>query len=73
MILLGAYALALQCEHCKKVYSEHACDVYNLSPYDRYICPNCGEVDELKAVVARPRLFGLLGYEVKEDGDEVAQ
>lgn len=67
MIFLGAYAIALQCKHCKKVYGEYFCIIYKLSPYGKKrICPNCGEIDELRTVVARPRLFGLLGYEVKE-------
>lgn len=67
MIFLGAYALALQCKHCKKVYSEYACGVYRLCELDKNICPNCGEFDKLRIVVARPRLFGLLGYKVKEE------
>lgn len=65
-MFLGVYRVALQCKHCKKVYGEYACTVYKLSSWGISVCPNCGEIDELKTVVARPRLFGLLGYEVKE-------
>lgn len=67
MMLLGVYRVALQCKRCKKVYGEYSCSIYRLSSWGRNVCPNCGEIDELKAVVARPRLFGLLGYEVKEN------
>lgn len=67
MMLLGAYRVAWQCKHCKMVYGEHSCTVYKLSSYGKSLCPNCGEIDKLRAVVARPRLFGLLGYKVKEE------
>lgn len=66
MMFLSVYRVALQCKHCKRVYGEYSCAVYKLSSWGRSVCPNCGEIDELRTVVARPRLFGLLGYEVKE-------
>ena len=66
MMFISVYDLAWQCKHCKKVYGEYACTVYKLRPYGKSICPNCGEIDKLRAVVARPILFGLLGYKVKE-------
>ena len=64
---MSKYQRAYQCDECKKVYSR---DKY-LWINDLYlygICPKCGHEGLIHKVVAKPKLFGLLGWVVKEEG-----
>jgi len=66
---MSHYRYVLRCPYCKKVYaSEYLQALYHLSKYNTSLCPKCGEVSgSFEEVVAKPRLFGLLGWEVKEE------
>ena len=65
---MSRYRYVLRCPHCKKVYAnEYLKALLALSPFQASLCPKCGEVSgSFEKVVARPKLFGLLGWEVKE-------
>lgn len=69
---MNRYRYALRCPHCKKIYAnEYHQILYILSPYGPSLCPKCGEVSgSFEKVVVRPKLFGLLGWEVKEVKEE---
>lgn len=66
---MSRYRYALRCPYCKKVYAnEYLQAIYNLSKYATSLCPKCGEVSgSFEKVVAKPKLFGLLGWDVKEE------
>lgn len=63
------YRYALRCPYCKKVYADDCYNaIHNLSRHSTSLCPKCGEVSgAFDRVVAKPKLFGLLGWEVKEE------
>lgn len=65
---MSCYRYALRCPRCKKVYAnEYYNALHHLSEHWYSLCPKCGEKsDSFDRVAARPRLFGLLGWEVKE-------
>ena len=64
---MSAYRYALRCPRCKKIYAnEYRQALYILSEYSTSLCPKCGEVSgSFEKVVVKPKLFGLLGWEVK--------
>lgn len=65
---MSRYRYVLRCPYCKKVYDEYRKVIYDLSAYNTSLCPKCGEVSgSFEKVVAKPKLFGLLGWEVKEE------
>lgn len=66
---MNHYRYALRCPHCKKIYvSEYRQIFYILSDTSTSLCPKCGEVSgSFDKVVVKPKLFGLLGWEVKEE------
>ena len=66
---MSRYRYALRCPYCKKIYAnEYYNALYRLSEYNTSLCPKCGEVSgSFDRVVARPRMFGLLGWEAKEE------
>lgn len=55
----------LQCRGCGKIYRSgyfpglHASHLYD------DVCGKCGAKNELKYVIAKPKLFGLNGWEIK--------
>ena len=64
---MRAYKIVLQCQECKKVYTSYWDMIYEVK--SQRLCPKCGTMGKIKAVVARPKLFRL-GWEVKEEEDE---
>ena len=63
---MSKYQLAHKCDKCKKVYSDYKF----LRLVDMYIdgiCPKCGCKGRIYKVVAKPKLFGMLGWKVKEE------
>lgn len=60
---MSRYRFVFQCKKCKKVYTEYWNDVLRAA----VLCPKCGSVGSLKRVVAKPKLFRLRGWEVKEE------
>ena len=63
---MSKYQLAYQCDKCKKVYSRYRF-ICILDLYVYGICPKCGHKGRICDVVAKPKLFGLLGWIVKEE------
>lgn len=65
------YRYALRCPHCKKIYAnEYLKAVYNLSRCSTSLCPKCGEESgSFDRVIVKPKLFGLLGWKVKEENE----
>lgn len=60
---MSRYRYVSRCRECKKIYT----------PYWNYVldadnlCPNCGAEEKMEIVVAKPKLFRLKGWEVKEE------
>lgn len=56
------YRIVYQCRKCKKVYRRYAkCNIRAVE-----LCPKCGSVDRIEAIIAKPKLFGLLGWKIKK-------
>ena len=72
---MSYYRYALRCPYCKKIYAnEYYQAVYNLSRYSTSLCPKCGEErGSFERVIVKPKLFGLLGWEVKEENDNSSE
>lgn len=66
---MSCYRYVLRCPCCKKIYADKYYQaLHRLSKYTTSLCPKCGEESgSFEEVVAKPRLFGLLGWEVKEE------
>ena len=63
---MNHYRYAHQCDACKKIYSNYRfITIYDLYLYG--ICPKCGTKGKIFKVVAKPKLFGLRGWKIKED------
>lgn len=63
---MSRYQRAYQCDECKKVYSRDKFIWIN-DLYLYGICPKCGCEGKICKVVAKPKLFGLLGWDIKEE------
>lgn len=61
---MRAYRIVLQCQSCKKVYTDYWAFIYDVKPHG--LCPKCGTIGEVKWTVARPKPFRI-GWEVKEE------
>lgn len=66
---MSRYRYALRCPYCKKIYKYgYRQTIHNLSKYHTSLCPKCGEESgSFEEVVVKPKLFGLLGWKVKEE------
>lgn len=74
---MSKYRYVYKCEKCGKIcrhtfsfrYYDNSCPLRWLSTYD--VCPRCGAEDSMKEIVAKPKLFGVLGWEEqrKENGN----
>lgn len=60
---MRAYRVVLQCQACKKVCTDRLMVYEDKS---QRLCPRCGTMGKIIAVVARPKPFRL-GWEVKEE------
>lgn len=59
---MSTYRLVNQCKKCKKVYRSYAkCNKHAVE-----LCPKCGSVDTIKVIIAKPKLFGLMGWKIKK-------
>lgn len=63
---MSKYQIAHQCDKCKKVYSNYRFIRIN-DLYLYGVCPKCGCKGWIRKLVAKPKLFGLLGWIVKEE------
>lgn len=65
---MSRYRYALRCPYCKKIYANgYRQTIHNLSRHHTSLCPKCGEESgSFEEVVVKPKLFGLLGWKVKE-------
>lgn len=55
----------LQCRGCGKIYrSGYFPELHASHLYDD-VCGKCGAKNKLEYVVAKPKLFGLKGWEIK--------
>lgn len=63
---MSKYQRAYQCDKCKTVYSRNKFEWIN-DLYFYCICPKCGNEGRISKVVAKPKMFGLLGWKVKEN------
>ena len=59
---MSRYRFVFQCKKCKKVYTEY----WKYVLCDGELCAKCGSVGPLKRVIAKPKLFRLRGWEIKE-------
>ena len=66
---MSKYQLAYQCDMCKKVYSKDKF-IWTNNLYLYGICPKCGSKGRIHKIIARPKLFGLKGWEVKEEDEK---
>lgn len=66
---MSYYRYVLRCPYCKKIYANDCPLIsYAISPYHISLCPKCGEESgSFEKIVAKPKLFGLLGWKVKEE------
>lgn len=63
---MSHYRYVHQCDKCKKVYSRY--NYITLNDLFLYgVCPKCGAEGKILRVIARPKLFGLRGWEIKEE------
>lgn len=71
---MSYYRYALRYPYCKKVYADECYNaIHDLSKFSTSLCPKCGEVSgAFDKVVVRPKLFGLLGWGVKEKNESSA-
>ena len=55
-----------QCKKCNKIYrSDYWLKINNGGHiFGPDVCGGCGSVNEMQQIPARPKLFGLLGWEV---------
>lgn len=60
------YRYVFQCKNCKKIYTEYGKDVC-IAFRGAELCHKCGSVGTFKRVIARPKLFKLRGWEIKEE------
>lgn len=62
---MSNYRYVYQCGACKKVYSKGRFIMLN-DLYLYGICPKCGTKGRIFQVIAKPKLFGLRGWKVKD-------
>ncbi len=62
---MSHYRYIHQCQACNKVYTNYSYQIH-ADLYFYGICPKCGTKGKFLRVVAKPKLFGLLGWIVKE-------
>ena len=71
---MTGYRRMYRCPECKKLGARKA-DMTNDVPGSPFawlysgsavLCKHCGKEVELEKIFAKPRLFGLLGWDIKE-------
>lgn len=72
---MKGYRNVYRCPECKKLGARKAKMTNDISrPFEwlysdsKVLCKHCGKRVELERVSAKPRLFGLFGWSVKEEG-----
>lgn len=60
------YRRVYQCKNCKKVYTEYWKEICVVSRGIE-MCHRCGSVGTFKRVIAKPKLFRLRGWKIKEE------
>ena len=61
---MSGYRPVYQCKECNKVYTVY----YKCFAGGIELCRKCGSIGKIETIIAKPKLFGLRGWEVKEEG-----
>lgn len=60
------YREMLQCDNCKKIYRSDYFPTIHSCKLGSMVCGKCGCRNRFISIVAKPKLFGLLGWRIKK-------
>ena len=63
---MSYYRQMSQCDNCKKIYRSDYFPTLHSQNLGSMVCGKCGCRDRFIRIIAKPKLFGLLGWRIKK-------